>query len=243
VLTFWMASANAAELRWGFGPSDGMPYVEVRDHLLLGGFIRQFGEQVSERLGLVPQFIETPNKRLEAFLQQGRIHLICNLNPEWVADSRLYHWSPVLFEEEDALLQHADLPPLHSLQALHGKVLGTSLGYIYTVPLMEAFARGDIVRQDVHDLETRMLMLGKQRLDAVIDMRRALRYELTRHPDLPLRFSPWVVQRYNMHCAYGKQLPVSAERLDDTISSLREQGIIAALLEQEQTRLSAQRNR
>jgi len=226
----WIGFGSAEELRWGFGPSDGMPYVEVRDHRLEDGFIHRLGELAGQRLGLTVRFVETPNKRLEEFLQRGRIHLICNMNPEWVAEPQRYQWSPPLYEEEDVLLQHRDRPPLTSLNALHGKVLGTSLGYIYTTPLMEAFARDEIVRQDVRDLDTRLQMLSKQRLDALIDMRRPLAYELTKHPDLPLSFSPWVVQRYSMHCSYGMRLPVPVEQLDGALQALRDEGVIAALL-------------
>ncbi|MGH8353585.1 MAG: substrate-binding periplasmic protein [Pseudomonas sp.] len=242
LLGCWAGLSGAAELRWGFGPSDGMPYVEVHDHELQGGFTRLLGERVGQRLGLSVQFIETPNKRLEEFIQRGRIHLICNNNPEWVSQPQRYHWSPPLFEEEDVLLQHRERPPLTGLAALRGKVLGTSLGYVYTPPLMEAFAQGEITRQDVRDLDTRMQMLSKHRLDALIDMRRPLAFELAKHPELPLSFSPWVVQRYSLHCSYGPQLPVAAELLDEALQALHDQGVIAALLNSEQQRLNAQRN-
>ncbi|SDG74762.1 ABC-type amino acid transport substrate-binding protein [Pseudomonas benzenivorans] len=225
------ALSSAEELRWGFSSADGMPYVEVKEQQLRGGFTHRLGTRVSQRLGLAPRFIETPNKRLETFIQQGRIHLICNANPEWVAEPHRYHWSPALYQEEDVLLLHNQHAPIDSLEDLYGAVLGTQLGYVYSVPLMEAFARRLVTRRNVRDLDTGLTMLSKQRIDALIDMRRPLTHKLARRPELPVRFSSWVVQRYDLHCLYGPQLPVSAERLDSLLLELRDTGEIARMLD------------
>ncbi len=238
--SLWPGLLLAEELRWGFGPADGMPYVEVSDHALLGGFIQRLGERIAKDLSVQVSFVETPNKRIEESLKSGRIHLICNSNPEWMMDAPTYHWSPPLFEEEDVLLQHRDSPPIAGLDDLRGKVVGTSLGYAYSMPLMEAFANNLVVRKDVRDLDTRLNLLSRKRLDAVIDMRRALNYELALHPNPAVVFSPWVVDRYPLHCAYGNHLPVSAERLDAALQNLRDSGELDRLLQGEQRRAGLQ---
>ncbi|WP_044871829.1 ABC transporter substrate-binding protein [Pseudomonas sp. LFM046] len=238
--SLWPGLLLAEELRVGFGPADGMPYVDVSDHALLGGFIHRLGERIGKDLAVTVSFVETPNKRIEESLKSGRIHVICNANPEWMVDAAAYHWSPPLFEEEDVLVQHRDSPPISSLADLKGKVLGTSLGFAYSVPLMEAFANHDVERKDVRDLDTRINLLSRKRLDAIIDMRRALAYELTVRPDAPLVFSPWVVERYPLHCAYGSRLPVAPERLDATLQGLRDSGELELLLQSEQHRAALQ---
>ena len=223
--------SQAAELRWGFASADGMPYVDVQGQQLRGGFIHRLGTRVSQRLGLELHFIETPNKRLEKFIQRGRIHLICNANPDWVADPNRYHWSPPLYQDEDVLLLHEQHVPIDNLEGLYGAVLGTQLGYVYSAPLMEAFARQLVTRQNIRDLDSKLNMLSAKRIDALIDMRRPLTHKLTRHPALPLRFNPWVVQRYDLYCLYGQQLPVSRERLDSLLQALRDSGAIARMLD------------
>ncbi|MFC5697246.1 substrate-binding periplasmic protein [Pseudomonas sp. GCM10022186] len=238
--SLWPGLLLAEELRWGFGPADGMPYVDVSDHALLGGFIQRLGERIAKELSVQVRFVETPNKRVEESLKSGRIHLICNANPEWMMDASTYHWSPPLFEEEDALLQHRDSPTIAGLGDLRGKVVGTSLGYAYSMPLMEAFANNLVVRKDVRDLDTRLNLLSRKRLDAVIDMRRALTYELALHPNPVVVFSPWVVDRYPLHCAYGSHLPLSAERLDAALQNLRDSGELDHLLQGEQRRAGLQ---
>lgn len=226
------APGHAEELRWGFASADGMPYVEVREQQLRGGFTYQLGTRVGQQLGLAVRFVETPNKRVESFIQRGRIHLICNANPDWVAEPNRYRWSPPLYQEEDALLQHEQQAPVTRLEDLYGSVLATQLGYVYSTPLMEAFARRLVTRQDIRDRDTRLGMLSRKRIDALIDMRRPLLHELAQHPELPLRLSPWVVQRYDLYCLYGQQLPVSAEQLNGALLELRDSGAITRMLEQ-----------
>ncbi|WP_349814452.1 substrate-binding periplasmic protein [Metapseudomonas boanensis] len=240
LLSLWSHLAVAEELHWGFGPAEGMPYVQVSDHALLGGFIRRLGEQVAETLGVTVSFVETPNKRIEESLKNGRIHVICNTNPEWLADAPAFHWSPPLFEETHALLQHRDSAPVTSLTDLKGKTVGTTLGFTYSMPLMEAFANKQVIRQDIRDLDTRLNLLSRKRLDAIIEMRRSLTFELAVRPGLPLVSSPWVIDRYSMHCAYGPRLPVTAEQLDATLQSLRDSGEIERLLDGEQFRARLQ---
>lgn len=137
-----VGQAFAGELRWGFSPADGMPYVDIVDHQLQGGFTRQLGERVAQRLGLSLRFVETPNRRIDGFMASGHIHVICNSNPEWDSKPERYHWSPALFEEQDVLLQRDDRPAIRDFAELRGKTLGTSLGYVYADDLMQAFAAG-----------------------------------------------------------------------------------------------------
>lgn len=222
----------ASELRWGFSPQDGMPYVAVRDQQLVGGFTHLLGTRVGQALATPVRFVQTPNNRLDEYLRNGRIQVICNTNPQWMSQANLLHWSAPLFQEEDGLLQHTQSPDITDISSLTGKKLGTSLGFVYSAELMSAFAKGEIQRMDVRDLQTRIQMLNRQRLDALIDMRRPLTYRLSRNPMLPVRFSSWTASRYWMHCAYGPHLTVPPQRLDQVLLAMRENGEIDALLSQ-----------
>jgi polar amino acid transport system substrate-binding protein len=44
------------------------------------------------------------------------------------------------------LLTHIQRPAITRLEDLYGKVLGTQLGYVYSEPLMAAFARQQVIR-------------------------------------------------------------------------------------------------
>lgn len=222
--------ANADELRWGFASADGMPYVDVREQQLHGGFIYELGQRVSQQLGYQAAFIETPNKRIDEFMQRGRIHVICNSNPQWLENPERYHWSAPLYSEADVLLVHREQAPINSLQDLYDKNLGTQLGYVYNHALMNAFATHKINRTNLRDHAAGLNLLRKQRLDAVIDMQRTLRYQMNQQANAPLRINRWVIERYDMHCTYSPRLPLSAERLDQALLQLRDQGLIEQLL-------------
>ncbi len=219
-------TTHAEQLRWGFASADGLPYVEVKDQQLRGGVIYQLGQLASQTLGYSAEFVETPNKRIDEFMQRGRIHVICNSNPQWIDRPERYHWSAALYSEEDVLLLHDQRAPISSLHQLYGKTVGTQLGYVYNAALMEAFAKQQIIRQDLRDHSAGLNLLNKQRLDAIIDMRRPLNLALHKQAATALRLNPWVIERYGMHCTYSPKLPVSAEQLDKILLQLRDQGII-----------------
>lgn len=223
-------TVSAHELRWGFASADGQPYVEVREHQLLGGFIYELGRVASQRLGYKADFVETPNKRIEEFMHRGRIHVICNNNPQWMKNPERFHWSEALYSEEDVLLVHRQRQPITDLEGLYGKTLGTQLGYIYSPALMDAFTQKKIVRQNLRDYSTGINLLSMHRLDAMIDMRRPVTHQLNKHPDAPVQINPWVIDRYDMHCAFSPTLPVSTDKLDEVLNELREEGVIEKLL-------------
>ena len=235
------ALCGAEELRWGYSPSNGMPYVESIDHELAHGFVRDLGERVGQLLNLQVRFIETPDKRVEASLQQGSIQLLCINNPQWMSAPEKLHWSPSLFEEEDVLAQRSDAPAFNTLDALRGRTLGTSLGYVYPPALMEAFASHAIRRDDVRDLETRLHMLEHNRLDAIVDMRRPLEFLLREHPNLTVRVNPGVLQRYSIRCSYGPTLPILAAGLDAALQPLVGDGTIHGMFVQQNQLLRQRR--
>lgn len=226
----WSLTASAHELRWGFASADGQPYVEVHEHQLRGGFIYELGQLASKQLGYKAGFVETPNKRIEEFMHRGRIHVICNNNPQWMKNPERFHWSEALYSEEDVLLVHRQRQPITDLEGLYGKSLGTQLGYVYNPALMDAFNQKKIARQDLRDYNAGINLLSMHRLDAMIDMRRPLAYQLSKHRDAPLQINPWVIDRYDMHCTYSPKIPVSTDKLDEVLKGLREEGVIEQLL-------------
>ena len=135
-----------------------------------------------------------------------------------------------LFEEQDVLLQRDDRPAIRDFAELRGKTLGTSLGYVYADDLMQAFAAGEIRREDTRDLASRVQMLAFAP-DAAVDMRRPLLYLTRQHPELGLSVSPLVLQSYRMHCIYGGQLPVPVESMDRVLDEMVRDGSIERLLE------------
>lgn len=218
-------------MRWGFATADGRPYVAVQHQQLQGGFTYLLGKRAGERLGIAVEFVETPNNRVEDFLMRGRIHVICNATPDWIDQPHRFHWSPVLYSEEDVLASHTRQPDLNSLETLHGKTLGTQLGYVYHSALMKTFATGQVTRQDLRDIATGLHLLRAGRMDAVIGMRRTLTHQLSSQPDKELRINSWVIERHEIQCLYSPELPVDAAQLDEVLQELRDAGQIEAMFD------------
>ncbi|HBT56736.1 MAG TPA: ABC transporter substrate-binding protein, partial [Pseudomonas sp.] len=53
-----------------------------------------------------------------------------------------------------------------------------TLGYHYSNKLTDAFESGQLTRHDVRDLNTRLKMLERHRLDATVELRRPLQHYL-----------------------------------------------------------------
>ena len=68
--------------------------------------------------------------------------------------------------------------------------------------------------------------------ERVLIMQRNLAYKLAQHPQMQLHFSPWVVQRYEVYCAYSSHLPIPAERLDALLLELRDERMIDQWLDE-----------
>ncbi|PKM30172.1 MAG: ABC transporter substrate-binding protein [Gammaproteobacteria bacterium HGW-Gammaproteobacteria-11] len=221
---------HAASLNWGFSPTDPPPYVVTRDGQLGNSLTRAIGERVAQELGWQLQFVDTPNARIDEALETGRIDLICNTQPDWHARAEHLLWTNVLYHDADVLVVPEGEPAPHSVSALHGKIVGTSLGYHYAPALTEAFDKGLVQRLDVRDIETRLRMLQRGRLHASVDLRRAVSHLIRQHRLEGLRVSQWSLEEMALSCVIGIQEQARAEQLRDVINRLQEEGEINELV-------------
>ena len=224
----WSTGLLAEPLVWGYSPSDPPPYVEMTGAELDNSVTRDLGELVAANLGRRLSFVAVPNNRIEDALKSGRIHMICNTQPQWHSQPELLHWSAVLYEDADVLATPASQPAPQTLASLQGALVGTTIGYHYSSELTRAFERGDLVRRDVRNIETRLKMLERGRLDASIDLRRALSYQLHKHP-ADIRVSDWPLELFALRCAAPKTTAGSAD-LVEAIDKLLALGQIQQIL-------------
>ncbi|WP_459567818.1 hypothetical protein, partial [Enterobacter asburiae] len=88
----------------------------------------------------------------------------------------------------------------------------------------QAFAAGEIRREDTRVLASRVQLLKRSRLAAAVDMRRPLHYLTRQHPELGLSGSPLVLQSYRMPGIYGGLLPVPGESMDRGLGAMGRDG-------------------
>ncbi|UJJ32183.1 substrate-binding periplasmic protein [Halopseudomonas maritima] len=229
VLLGCSSTLHATPLLWGYSPSDPPPYVALSGVDLQPSLTRELGELVGEYLNRPVTFIALPNNRIDEALDSGRIHLICNTQPEWHSKPTQLYWSEVLYDDADVVATAAGKPAPDSLSSLQGALVGTTFGYHYSSALTAAFAQGALTRHDVRDIQTRLKMLERGRLDASIDLRRALRHHLRITP-AAITVSDWELERFYLRCAAPKRRPGS-EQLINAIDQLLSNGQIQQLLQ------------
>lgn len=214
---------HAERFNWGFSPTDPEPYVITHNNSLTDGLTHGIGTLVAAHLGWEVTFVATPNARVDDAMRTGRIDLICNTQPAWHEPAEEYLWTTPLYEDADIIVTSTNSPAPDGLKALHGSIVGASLGYHYADELSQAFTSGAIVRRDVRDLGTRLRMIERGRLHASVDLRRAVRFHVRQQGLQSVRISNWTVEEMALSCAIAKLDKTKANSLAEAIEALLEQ--------------------
>lgn len=220
----WLSDLQAGPINWGFSPSDPPPYVAMDGVALQSSLTRDLGELVAGAVARPVHFVAVPNNRIDEAFEQGRIDIICNTLPSWHSHPEQLNWSDVLYEDADVIATRNTGRAPAQLEDLKGALVGTTLGYHYSESLTGAFESGLLARHDVRDMETRIKMLERGRLDATVEMRRPLQHHLLAN-SAAIQISAWEIEHFDMRCAARPETD-NATRLIDAIHQLLEQGRI-----------------
>ena len=217
-------------LLWGYSPSDPPPYVQLKGNDLQPSLTREIGEAAAAAAGREVSFVATPNNRIDEALASGRIDIICNTLPEWLSEPNQLLWTESLYDDADVVITRQTQPAPHSLADLQDAIVGTTLGYHYSDSVADAFNRQAMIRHDVRDLPTRLRMLERERLDAVIDLRRAVEHLL---PDAQSAFhiSSWEVERFALRCSLGNPQDSDSRKLAALLNEMIASGEIRQIVE------------
>ncbi|MFC5695769.1 substrate-binding periplasmic protein [Pseudomonas sp. GCM10022186] len=166
LLFCWSALASAAPtpLRFSAVDSWAMPVAEFKDNRLVGGFVHDLIERLSQRLDLPTQVQVLPRNRVELALRQGEIDVRCYISPKWIANSGEYLWSVPLLQQRDLIVARQGTELLASPETLSGQSIGTVLGYTYP-RLQQLIDQGAVHRDEARnqDLVLQKLLAGRYR--------------------------------------------------------------------------------
>lgn len=208
------------------------PYIFLKDNRVVGGVYWELGKLISEQLQRPVSFQRVPRRRLELFLADGQAHVMLFAHPSWLIQPEALHWTSPLMTEYDLLVQlKTHTFPVHSLDDLSGKRIGTILGYHYP-GLADEPHRSQILRDDAKDLSANFKRLAQGRVDALLDSNVLIDYFLQQH-QMRDRFhlvDTWGI-RYEIASGVSPKSPVSAEQLSKVYQQLHELGKIDALIE------------
>jgi len=216
-------------LLWGYSPSDPPPYVQLQGNELQPSLTRTIGEAVADVTGREVHFIATPNNRIDESLAIGRIHIICNTLPDWLSAPEQLLWTQSLYEDADVVITRQAQPAPNSLDELQGAIVGTTLGYHYSPAITAAFDQQAMTRHDVRDLPTRLKMLERERLDAVIDLRRAVTHVLPENQST-FHISQWEVEHFSLRCAVANPTELDHQKLVQQIDEMINTGQIQEIV-------------
>ena len=222
--------SQAQPLLWGYSPADPAPYVIVRNNDLQAGLTHDIGIEVAAVVERDVIFVATPNNRIEESLANGRINIICNTQPTWLDSPTSLLWTKSLYEDADVIITRLDTSAPASLGQLKGAIVGTTQGYHYSPQATLAFEQQLITRHDVRDLPTRLKMLERGRLDAAIDLRRAVKHLLPTG-QTSFRISNWAVETFSLQCAITNPTEDNSQRLAQSIDQMIEDGRIQRIVQ------------
>ncbi|WP_413288156.1 substrate-binding periplasmic protein [Bdellovibrio sp. HCB337] len=217
-------------LRFSASSTWPMPYGQIKDGVLVDGFMLDIANAISKEMGLEPQIIVLPRNRTEQGALSGAYDIRCHLTKKWVPDPDLFIWSEPLFVFSTIVIGHKGTPRVKKLSDLNGKTLGTVLGYSYPA-LNEAIDQGKIIRDDTENQTAAYQKVGVgNNLYAVTD-ELSFEYYL-KTSGKRLQFAKWQLELSSdvSHCAILKKSKVDPMQINKAIQRLKRDGTIDKIL-------------
>ena len=221
----------AQSLVVNFGVHNAAPYAFVEDGKITGGIIKDIMDLLGKKIGIDIQYAETPRKRLSAYLQSGRVHIVVLSNPLWFANSHLFDWSDPLITEKNLFMLKSDsLLKIKRFEDLEGKILGTILGYSYPA-LKQMLDQNIIHRADTLTLNQNFIKLQAGRVDALIDSDILIQYYLKSN-NLQNQFiaAEKLASEHLLRSVLSKHAPIDIVQVNKAYKAMKEKGELSRIL-------------
>ncbi len=225
-------TVSAQTLKILFDQANAKPYAFIENEQLVGGIIKDIGDELAKELGIDVQYIQIPRKRYEEFLDSGKVHAILISNPAWFSSSTKYNWTIPMFQEVDVFMLSAKrVFPLKTFDDVNGKFVGTIRGFQYPAELQDKFDRQEVRREDVNMFEQNVKKLESGRIDCLINSNILIDYYLKEHhAHEQFVIAEKVVSPYDIHGLFSKQSPVSMDRVNAVFQTMKESGKLTEIL-------------
>lgn len=203
-----------------------MPFVEVRQGVLVRGLLKDLGEALATRAGMKAAFLIVPARRVSAALDQGEADVLCYTAPRWI-DAKHVRWSRPVFDYTGVVARRADAPAIQQLAQLAGERLGTVAGYHY--PEVEQALGGQFLRDDAPDMGRNLAKLAAGRVRYALSEKLTLAYAM-RETAAPGPQLALATISYPTHCVFSTQRSLPMSKLESALESLQQDGSIDRLL-------------
>lgn len=208
------------------------PYIFLDKNQVVGGVYWDLAQLIEQQLARPVTFTRVPRRRMELYLAEGKAHVMLLAHPSWISNPQALEWTSPIMTEYDLLVQRKTHTfPVHSLDDLIGKRIGTILGYHYRGLSDEPYL-SQVLRDDAKTIEANFKRLAKGRIDALLDSNILIEYFL-RQQRMHDRFqlvTSWGIG-YEIVSGLSPKSPVSAEALSQVYQDLHRTGAIEAVIE------------
>lgn len=208
--------------------SSAMPMTEFRDEKLSGGLVKDFGDALARELGMQPQYLVLPRKRVEAALATKQADLMCDTRPEWL-EHKGWVWSQTVFSNNMIIATRSDTPPLGNLAQLAGQRIGTILGYHY--PEVDGkLDRRQFQRDDAATVDQNMNKLLNQRFSYIMSHSLYYNYQRKVHQSRErLNHAVFTVSAFDTYCALPADARIDVAKVNRAILAIRRRGELKAI--------------
>ena len=164
--------ANASEVKFnryitvGIGAHNSPPYALTKGDQIVGGVIYDLVNELSDILDVNVNYLYVPRKRIESYINSGKVDFYPIANPDWL-DISEGQWSAPLFKEKNVIVLNNGAPDISQLSDLDNKTIGTIRGFVYP-SLTQALEEKRFERTDVRSLNLNFERLEKHWIDGFI---------------------------------------------------------------------------
>lgn len=214
-----------------WGDYDVAPFVITHEGKLIGGIIKDIGDVLAKEMQLKPEYLQLPRKHMADMVLSGSVHMRIVFNPNWVQQPERYHWTPVLFEDTDILvIKSRDKQKFYEITDLNTAHIGTIMGHVYP-DFEDYFHSQTMVRDNSINMDTNLIRLEKDRVNAVLTTRMAFDYSLTQYRGDGMFVDSNILKNANaLSIMVSPHFPGPKEKLDQVVIRLKSSGKIAAIL-------------
>ena len=202
-----------------------MPWAEFHEGRLLGGILKELGDELAARMGYQAQFLPMPSQRVRQALRAGEADVLCYVIPGWIGAD--FGWTLPVLPHAEVIATRAPSEPFKHLQDLAGRRVGTVLGYRY--PTLEKALGAGFVREDAPSMGSNLRKLSAGHIVFAVTESITLRHHARQYPAVALQ-EVWVVERFDVPCALSLRSKLALADLNHAIQSLTQDGSLRRLL-------------
>lgn len=213
-------------------PSPAMIFENQPNTRLAGGLWKDLLDAVGKEMGVPMLYIPLARKRMEPQLQNGQIDMVCNTNPAWWREPRLFRWSQSLSEQQERLISPVSFQPtIQSIDQLAGLRIGTIIGYQYP-QLDQVFAKATRVDQQQGNYQLRATVSGVVDVAIVDDLSYSWWQRNNAQDASKTKRHPLIISKVPLGCAISSRAALSLKKLDQAITALEKKGQLHAIHQQ-----------